>query len=78
MQRLEHTSPGDKKVLGQEHYDTLVSMANLATTCGSQGQWKEAGELNMQVLETRKKGLGLEHSDTLSSMINLAQDRGRR
>ncbi|CAI0654807.1 unnamed protein product, partial [Colletotrichum noveboracense] len=33
------------EVLGQEHPDTLTSMANLASTFWKQGRWKEAEEL---------------------------------
>ena len=35
------------KVLGQDHPDTLTSMANLASTYRSQGRWKEAEELDV-------------------------------
>jgi hypothetical protein len=34
-----------KRVFGQEHPDTLTSMANLALTYWKQGRWKEAEEL---------------------------------
>jgi Tetratricopeptide repeat len=47
-----------KRVLGQEHPDTLTSMANLASTFWSQGRWKEAEELEMQVMETSVRVLG--------------------
>ncbi|KAL2812230.1 Tetratricopeptide repeat-domain-containing protein [Aspergillus cavernicola] len=47
-------------------------MANLASTYWNQGQWKEAEELGIQVLETRKQVLGPEHPNTLTSMHNLA------
>ncbi|KAH8698104.1 kinesin light chain [Phaeosphaeriaceae sp. PMI808] len=60
------------RVLGDEHPDTLTSMANLASTYRSQGRWKEAEKLEVQVIETRKKVLGDEHPDTLTSMTNLA------
>jgi hypothetical protein len=61
-----------KRVLGQEHPETLSSMNNLASTYWDQGRWKEAEELGVQVMETRKRVLGQEHPDTLSSMSNLA------
>jgi hypothetical protein len=61
-----------KRVLGVEHPDTLRSMSNLALTFHGQGRWKEAEELNVQVIETRKRVLGVEHPDTLNSMYNLA------
>jgi hypothetical protein len=34
-----------KRVLGEEHPDTLLSIGNLASTYSNQGQWKEAEEL---------------------------------
>ncbi|KAH8661761.1 hypothetical protein BGZ61DRAFT_368682, partial [Ilyonectria robusta] len=43
-----------KRVLGEEHSHTLSSMANLASTFWSQGRWKEAEELALRVMETRK------------------------
>jgi tetratricopeptide (TPR) repeat protein len=61
-----------KEVLGQEHLDTLTSMANLASTYRNQGRWKEAEDLEVQVMETRKRVLGQEHPNTLTSMANLA------
>ncbi|KAI4098876.1 MAG: hypothetical protein L6R37_006269, partial [Teloschistes peruensis] len=61
-----------KRVLGEEHPDTLTSMANLAATYRDQGRWKEAEELEVRVLQTRKRVLGEEHPDTLTSMANLA------
>jgi hypothetical protein len=38
----------------------------------SDGQYKEAEELFVEVMETRKRVLSDEHPDTLSSMANLA------
>jgi hypothetical protein len=61
-----------KKLLGQEHPNTLTSIANLTLTFWNQGQWKEARKLEVQIAETRKKVLRQEHPDILTSMINLA------
>ena len=61
-----------KRVLGQEHPDTLASIDNLALTFWNQGRWKEAEELEVQVVETRKRVLGQEHPDTLTSIAILA------
>jgi tetratricopeptide (TPR) repeat protein len=47
-------------------------MANLATSYRNQGRWKEAEELEVQVMETSMKVFGQEHQDTLTSMGNLA------
>ena len=41
-------------------------------TYGKQGRWKEAEELDVQVMETKTRVLGAEHPDTLTSMNNLA------
>ena len=61
-----------KKLLGEEHPDTLTSMANLASTYRNQGRWNEAEKLFVKVMDMRKKLLGEEHPDTLTSMANLA------
>ena len=53
-------------------------MANLALTYLNQGRRNEAGELEVQVMETRVRGP--EHPDTLTSMADLAsiyRDQGR-
>ena len=65
---MEKTKHG----LGEEHPDTLTSMANLAGTYRKQGRWKEAEALEVVVVEKRKHGLGEKHPDTLRSMANVA------
>jgi hypothetical protein len=60
-----------KKVLGEEHPDTLTSMSNLAFTYYMQRRWREAEELEMQTIEKKKKVLGEEHPDTLNSIFIL-------
>jgi len=47
-------------------------MANLASTYRNQRQWKEAEELDVQVMETSSRALGDEHPSTLTGMNNLA------
>lgn len=61
-----------KKVLGEEHPNTLHTMHNLAVTYDSQGRYKEAEALQVGVLELRKKVLEEEHPETLDSLYNLA------
>jgi tetratricopeptide (TPR) repeat protein len=61
-----------KRVLSDEHPQTLSSMANLASTYRNQGRWKEAEELEMRVIEIMKRVLSDEHPDTLISINNLA------
>jgi hypothetical protein len=47
-------------------------MGNLALTYEDQGRWKEAEELQVQVMQIMKRVLGDEHPSTLTSMGNLA------
>jgi hypothetical protein len=61
-----------KTQLGADHPDTLISMANLASTYRNQGRWVEAEGLEVQVVEISKTKLGVDHSSTLISMANLA------
>ena len=61
-----------KKILGQEHKETLASMGMLSLAYGLGGRWKEAEELQVRVMETTKRLLGEEHPSTLTSMNNLA------
>jgi len=61
-----------KRVLGEEHPDTLTSMGNLASTYRNQGRWNEAEKLEVQVMETSKTKLWADHPDTLTSKSNLA------
>jgi Tetratricopeptide repeat len=61
-----------KRVLRQEHLDTLISMINLVLIFWNQGRWKEAEELGVQVMKIRKRVLRQEHPDTLISIANLA------
>ncbi|KAL8855304.1 MAG: hypothetical protein Q9178_008058, partial [Gyalolechia marmorata] len=72
--RAAGASNGDEqeRVLGDEHPHTLTSIANLASTYRNQGRLKEAEELEVQVMQTRKRVLGEEHPHTLSSMAHLA------
>jgi tetratricopeptide (TPR) repeat protein len=61
-----------RRVLGQEHPDTLRSMGMLANTLMAQGDLNGAQELYEKVLEFSRRILGEEHPDTLGSMGNLA------
>ncbi|GJP87273.1 kinesin light chain [Aspergillus niger] len=54
----------------QEKYIDLIQ--NVCSCLTSDGRWKEAEELEVQVLELRKRVLGPEHPDTLASMSTLA------
>jgi hypothetical protein len=65
-----------RRVLGEEHPDTLTSMGNLADTYRHQGRWKEAEELALQVLEKQTKVLGHSHPDTLATASWVARSFG--
>ncbi|CAG8306664.1 unnamed protein product [Penicillium salamii] len=57
--------------LDSEH--TLRSSELVAAACRFGGRWKEAEQLDLQVMETRKMKLGVDHPDTLMSIANLAE-----
>ena len=59
-------------MLCEEHSDTLISMLNLASIYSSQERWKEAEELQMEVMKKTKSVLGEEHPLTLTSMDHRA------
>ena len=44
-----------KKKFGTGHASILTSMGNLASTFSNQGRWKEAEELDVQVMDTSKR-----------------------
>lgn len=61
-----------KRILGEEHPDTLCSIYNLATRYSEVDRQKEALKLTEQVVEARKRTLGDEHPDTLDSIDALS------
>ena len=50
----------------------LRAGSNLAWTYCIQGQWDEAEEFDLPLLDPRKRLLGATHPDTLQSMQHLA------
>ena len=61
-----------RRVLGDEHPDTLNSMNSLGWLFLQQGKLEEARKLYEEVLENRRRVLGDEHPHTLRSMNQLA------
>ncbi|KIW19668.1 hypothetical protein PV08_00242 [Exophiala spinifera] len=61
-----------KKVLGDMHLDTLLSMGMMGLAYKRCGRWREAEELARQVMEARKLILGEDHPSVISSIHNLA------
>ena len=62
-----------KKMLGEEHPSTLISMNNLTKMLSSQGKYKEAERISRQTLALRERVLSKDHPNTLASMNNLAE-----
>jgi hypothetical protein len=60
-----------RRILGEEHPNTLTSMSNLAVTLSDQGDLAGARKLQEQVLEIRRRILGEEHPSTSISAWNL-------
>ena len=61
-----------RRVLGEEHPNTLGTMNNLAQIYGFQGKYGEAETLYIKVQEVARRTLGEEHQNTLITMSNLA------
>jgi serine/threonine protein kinase/tetratricopeptide (TPR) repeat protein len=66
-----------RRVLGEEHPDTLSPMHSLADLYGYRGN-SEAESLLLKTIELEKRVLGEKHRDTLRSMGNLAGLYGAR
>jgi hypothetical protein len=69
-----------RRILGEEHPETLTTMHLLASTYGQRGRLKDACTLQEEVLRKRKDILGKDHPDTLLSMrtlVELNEQQGR-
>ena len=53
-----------RRLLGEDHPDTLTSRATLACLAARQGRRAEAEELYRQVIADRTRVLGASHPDT--------------
>ncbi|MHC4088889.1 MAG: tetratricopeptide repeat protein [Planctomycetota bacterium] len=62
----------NRRVLGDEHPQTLSSMHELGLLLKTQGKMSEAEPLYRQALEGRRRVLGEEHRETLETQHNLA------
>src|SRR6266508_590527 len=68
----EQALVGRRRVLGDDHPDTLSTMNNLAVTQRALSDLQGARELHEQALVGCRRVLGDDHPDTLSTMSNLA------
>jgi len=69
-----------KRMLGDDHPDTLISMEEVAGTYWGLGRWSDAEALLLVVLGKRRLVLGDDHPDTLRGMEHLAdtyREQGR-
>ncbi len=69
----EQVLAASRRLLGEEHPDTLTAMNNLAQTLNAQGDLAGARKLEEQALAASRRLPGEEHPDTLRAMNNLAQ-----
>ena len=65
-----HQLHGSQMGLTEQYYDD--KWASFAAVIKENGDWNNAEQLEVQVMDMRKKVLGAEHPDNLSSMANLA------
>ena len=61
-----------ESIIGADHGETLMSMADLAVIYTRLDRSNEAVELRAKVLKARERVLGAQHRNTLMSMANLA------
>ena len=59
---------GQRRALLEDHPDTLISMANLASIYANMGHWDKALKLILEVVERRKRVLGADDPATLLSI----------
>jgi non-specific serine/threonine protein kinase/serine/threonine-protein kinase len=69
--QLERALDLRRRLLGETHPDTLLSMNDLAGALERQGKFASAEELYAKTLEIRRRSLGTEHPDTLTAMSAL-------
>jgi Tfp pilus assembly protein PilF/predicted Ser/Thr protein kinase len=72
QRQVERAANLRRRVLGDEHPDTLQSMGLLADLQREQGRLPQAEALFTRILEIRRRKLGPEHRDTLASMSSVA------
>jgi len=61
-----------RRVLGDDHPNTLTSASNLANDLRDLGDHQAARDLNQATLDRKRRVLGDDHPDTLRSADNLA------
>ena len=64
-------------MLGEEHKDTLSTLANIAYTYAELGDYAKAVEIYEKVYPLRVKVLGKDHEQTLKTLSRLEEARGK-
>lgn len=72
QQQLERALYVRRRVLGEQHPDTLETMNEVASSYQYQGKYAQAETLFAKAFENYRHVLGEEHADTVISMNNLA------
>jgi tetratricopeptide (TPR) repeat protein len=72
QRQLEKALGLRRRVLGDEHPDTLIVNQDLASVYSKQGEYSKAETLCSKTLEIQRRILGEQHPDTLTSMSDLA------
>ena len=75
---LEAALQTRRRVLGQDHPDTLASANALANLYWFQEKYREAEPLYRDIVERRTRLLGADHRDTLQANYDLASLYGRQ
>ncbi|MFF9574906.1 tetratricopeptide repeat protein, partial [Streptomyces rubiginosohelvolus] len=72
----EDTLARRRRVLGEDHPDTLRSASNLAINLSALGLMEEARDLGEDTLARRRRVLGEDHPDTLrtAKLLELLDD----
>jgi hypothetical protein len=60
-----------RRVLGEEHPDTLITIADVADLWQDQGKYGQAEGLYARVLTVRRRVLGTQHPDTIAALASL-------
>jgi tetratricopeptide (TPR) repeat protein/predicted Ser/Thr protein kinase len=72
QKQIERALDLRRRLLGEDHPDTLISMRNLAVLYRHQGKVEQAESLLIKVLGVQRRLLGEDHPDTLESAYDLA------
>jgi tetratricopeptide (TPR) repeat protein len=60
-----------RRILGDDHPNTLVSMNNMGSLLEAQGKVAEAELLYREALEKQRRTLGEDHPSTMASIVNM-------